>query len=188
MTVDPREAALRERFDVVEADVPVADEPTLLLRPASADALISEADFAVDERLPYWADVWPASVALATHELLENAVKYSKDGETTIRIDVSQTTPKTVRIMLRNRAEPQNIAAIREILDGVASAPDAFGYYQKLLDQANGATSPVSATQAARNSVMVNAINLTMTSKDQIATWKANRRKLVRALVLVSHT
>lgn len=67
MTDDPREAALRARFDVVEADVPVADEPTLLLRPASADALISEADFAVDERLPYWADVWPASVALATH-------------------------------------------------------------------------------------------------------------------------
>lgn len=55
------------------------------------------------------------------------------------------------------------------------------GYYQKLLEQAKGATSPVSAAQAARNSVMVNAINLTMTSKDQIATWKANRRKLVRS-------
>ena len=54
------------------------------------------------------------------------------------------------------------------------------GYYQRLLEQANGTTSPVSAAQAARNSVMVNAINLTMTSKDQIATWKANRRKLVR--------
>lgn len=53
-------------------------------------------------------------------------------------------------------------------------------YYQRLLDQANGAVSPTSAAQAARNSVMVNAINLTMTSKDQIATWKANRRKLVR--------
>lgn len=26
---------------------------------------------------------------------------------------------------------------------------------------------------------MVNSINLTMTNKDQIATWKANRRKLV---------
>jgi serine/threonine protein kinase len=57
------------------------------------------------------------------------------------------------------------------------------GYYQKLLEQAKGATSPVSAAQAARNSVMVNAINLTMTSKDQIATWKANRRKLVRMIV-----
>ena len=30
-----------------------------------------------------------------------------------------------------------------------------------------------------RNSVMVNSINLTMTNKGQIATWKANRRKLV---------
>jgi serine/threonine protein kinase len=53
-------------------------------------------------------------------------------------------------------------------------------YYQRLFDQANGATSPTSPAQATRNSVMVNAINLTMTSKDQIATWKANRRKLVR--------
>lgn len=53
-------------------------------------------------------------------------------------------------------------------------------YYQRLLDSANGVTSPTSAAQAARNSVMVNAIHLTMSSKDQIATWKANRRKLVR--------
>lgn len=50
-------------------------------------------------------------------------------------------------------------------------------YYQRLLDSANGVASP---TTAARNSVMVNAIHLTMSSKDQIATWKANRRKLVR--------
>lgn len=50
-------------------------------------------------------------------------------------------------------------------------------YYQRLLDSANGVQSP---TTAARNSVMVNAIHLTMSSKDQIATWKANRRKLVR--------
>ena len=52
-------------------------------------------------------------------------------------------------------------------------------YYQRLLDQANGVSSPTTAAQSARNSVMVNAIHLTMTSKDQIATWKANRRKLV---------
>ena len=52
-------------------------------------------------------------------------------------------------------------------------------YYQRLLDQANGVASPTTAAQAARNSVMVNAIHLTMSSKDQIATWKANRRKLV---------
>ncbi len=74
-------------------------------------------------------------VALATHELLENAVKYSKDGETTIRIEVEQTSPKTVRIQLRNRAEAANIAAIREVLDGVAKAPDSFAFYQTLIAQ-----------------------------------------------------
>ena len=52
-------------------------------------------------------------------------------------------------------------------------------YYQRLLDSANGTPSPTAAAQQARNSVMVNAIHLTMSSKDQIATWKANRRKLV---------
>ena len=72
-------------------------------------------------------------VALATHELLENAVKYSKDGETTIRIEVEQTKPKIVRIVLRNRAEPANIAAIREVLDGVNKAEDSFAFYQTLI-------------------------------------------------------
>jgi protein-serine/threonine kinase len=59
-------------------------------------------------------------------------------------------------------------------------------YYQRLLDGGN-VTSPT-PTQSehvggggagARNSVMVNSIHLTMSSKDTIATWKANRRKLV---------
>jgi serine/threonine protein kinase len=53
-------------------------------------------------------------------------------------------------------------------------------YYQRLLDSANG-TQQTSAP--SRNSVMVNPIHLTMTSKDQIATWKANRRKLAYSTV-----
>lgn len=72
-------------------------------------------------------------VALTTHELLENAVKYSKDGETTIRIEMSDDTPKQVKIVLRNRADEKDIAAMREIIDGVAAAPDAFEYYQQLI-------------------------------------------------------
>ncbi|MCA1728736.1 MAG: 50S ribosomal protein L11 methyltransferase, partial [Actinobacteria bacterium] len=31
----------------------------------AADALIDEREFARDERLPYWADLWPSAVALA---------------------------------------------------------------------------------------------------------------------------
>ena len=74
-------------------------------------------------------------VALATHELLENAVKYAKDGETTIRIEVEPTTPKVVRIVLRNRADESNIAAIREIIDGVDKAPNSLAFYQTLIAQ-----------------------------------------------------
>lgn len=37
--------------------------------PPSADALIDDAAFAADERLPYWADLWPSAVALARHVL-----------------------------------------------------------------------------------------------------------------------
>ena len=73
-------------------------------------------------------------VALATHELLENAVKYSKDGETTIRIEVDlAATPRTVSIMLRNRAEPAHIVAIKEIVEGIAAKADALAFYQELI-------------------------------------------------------
>jgi predicted nicotinamide N-methyase len=38
-----------------------------MTHPAAADALIDEEEFAQDERLPYWADLWPSSVALARY-------------------------------------------------------------------------------------------------------------------------
>ena len=90
-------------------------------------------------------------VALATHELLENAVKYSKDGETTIRIDVdTNSSPKTVRIKLRNRAEAKHIAEIRELLDGIAASTDAFAFYQALIRARRGRRkAPGSASRAS---------------------------------------
>lgn len=36
-----------------------------MAHPAAADALIDEEDFDRNERLPYWADLWPSSIALA---------------------------------------------------------------------------------------------------------------------------
>ncbi|WVQ74170.1 hypothetical protein IAR50_003763 [Cryptococcus sp. DSM 104548] len=60
-------------------------------------------------------------------------------------------------------------------------------YYQRLLGggdvSGNNRQSQVPTGAGARNSVMVNAINLTMTSKQDIATWKANRRKLAYSTV-----
>jgi predicted nicotinamide N-methyase len=37
------------------------------LHPTSAEALIDERDFERDERLPYWAELWPSAIALARY-------------------------------------------------------------------------------------------------------------------------
>lgn len=58
-------ADLQARFDVARSVVEIADRSFNILRPRSADDLISEDDFNRDERLPYWADVWLSSIALA---------------------------------------------------------------------------------------------------------------------------
>ena len=58
-------ASLERRFRTVIVDVPVDDRTYSILKPANADDLIREEDFVKDERLPYWADIWPSSTILA---------------------------------------------------------------------------------------------------------------------------
>jgi len=62
-------SALERRFDTVTDDIGVGDRTFSILRPRNSDALIREEDFVMDERLPYWADVWPSSTILAAHFL-----------------------------------------------------------------------------------------------------------------------
>jgi len=59
------EQDLRRRFVTAEECVRVGEEHFTLLKPRDADDLISEVDFAKDERLPYWADLWPSAIVLA---------------------------------------------------------------------------------------------------------------------------
>ncbi|MDP1890663.1 MAG: methyltransferase domain-containing protein, partial [Gemmatimonadaceae bacterium] len=47
-------------------EVTAAGRTWRLEMPRSAEDLISEADFARDERLPYWADLWPSGIVLAS--------------------------------------------------------------------------------------------------------------------------
>jgi predicted nicotinamide N-methyase len=59
--------ALERRFETVVSDVPVGKRTFSILRPRNSDDLIREEDFVKDERLPYWADIWPASTILSEH-------------------------------------------------------------------------------------------------------------------------
>jgi predicted nicotinamide N-methyase len=61
----PELQALDRRFVLARTRVTIGGEEVTLETPRSADELINEIDFERDERLPYWADVWPSSIALA---------------------------------------------------------------------------------------------------------------------------
>ena len=51
-------------FDPVRGDVAVGPVVLSILRPRRAEDLIDEDDYARDERLPYWAELWPSALVL----------------------------------------------------------------------------------------------------------------------------
>jgi predicted nicotinamide N-methyase len=61
----PELRALEERFTLARIGVALQSGTVSLERPRSAEDLLSEADFARDERLPYWAELWPSAEVLA---------------------------------------------------------------------------------------------------------------------------
>lgn len=66
-------ADLQRRFRTTETVVKVGDRDIALLHPADPESLLSEEDFERDERLPYWADIWPSSIILARHVMMLEA-------------------------------------------------------------------------------------------------------------------
>jgi hypothetical protein len=71
-------------------------------------------------------------LALATHELLENAAKYSTDGaaDLEVRVDPGKGT---VNVRIRNRAAPARIQLLRACFDEIAAAPSAAKLYAEML-------------------------------------------------------
>ena len=65
--LDRLEATLARRFRIVSVPVDVGGYPLAIIRPESSESLISEQDFERDERLPYWAELWPSALILARH-------------------------------------------------------------------------------------------------------------------------
>ncbi len=70
--LDELQASLERRFRVTETRVALSSRTLVIRHPANADDLISEDDFVRDDRLPYWADIWPSARVLASRLLEEN--------------------------------------------------------------------------------------------------------------------
>lgn len=60
---------IARRFTLAEQEVALPGFPVTLLKPRNSDDLISEAEYLVDERLPYWADLWHSAEVLSTYML-----------------------------------------------------------------------------------------------------------------------
>ena len=67
------EGDIERRHICVTQDVDVAGRRVMLRKPQSIDALLDEEDFSRDERLPYWADLWPAARVLSDELARESA-------------------------------------------------------------------------------------------------------------------
>ena len=64
-----------KELDLVEDEVDVGERRLRLLRPREPEALLDEEAFEHEEFLPYWAELWPSSLALA--EAVEKCVRPS---------------------------------------------------------------------------------------------------------------
>lgn len=58
-------AALDREFAIVTEEVTIGAHVVRIEKPRNFDDLVSEEEFARDERLPYWADLWPSARVLA---------------------------------------------------------------------------------------------------------------------------
>ena len=68
---DALRSRLQREFDTIEEVFTIGGRELVIVRPRNADDLITEADYVKDERLPYWADIWPSSMMLAERLLEE---------------------------------------------------------------------------------------------------------------------
>jgi hypothetical protein len=73
-------------------------------------------------------------VAMATHELLENAVKYGVDERATLRVDVAnEELTDRVSVRIKNRSTPANIESLRAVLGRIKEQPDPLAHYVTLM-------------------------------------------------------
>jgi two-component sensor histidine kinase len=79
-------------------------------------------------------------LSLATHELLENAVRYSTDGEARLRIELLSKPPTGEHVaVIRtfNKTTPDQIEKLKEAFEGLAT-PDARALYTDLIRRRQG--------------------------------------------------
>lgn len=107
----------------------------LTFRP-SIDLIAIVRRFVADFYLKVTSDDDAASrLALATHELLENAAKYSTDGAADLEVRVDPREG-TVHVRMCNLAAPAQVERLRVCFEEIRAAASAADLYAEILRRA----------------------------------------------------
>jgi len=73
-------------------------------------------------------------MALAAHELMDNAVKYSSGRHSRLRIEIRHDDgADTLLVSVVNLAAPEHVDALQAVVDEISASEDVDGLYQKYL-------------------------------------------------------
>jgi len=71
---------------------------------------------------------------MATHEMLENAVKGSLDDRARVRIELHEAPRRSLTVQTWNRARPKDLEEVAVRLQKIGAAPDPIEHYQALME------------------------------------------------------
>jgi hypothetical protein len=75
-------------------------------------------------------------VALTIHELLENTLKYSMDGQAQLDVALADADgQKWIEVRATNRAEPERVAELRRRIEALRGAEDRMELYVSVMRQ-----------------------------------------------------
>jgi hypothetical protein len=81
-------------------------------------------------------------VMVATHEMLENAVRYSRDGQTQFSARLwKRGEGVEVVLTTTNQTEPSDFQAVQALVQAMKDAPNEAVYYSELMRKAAARTS-----------------------------------------------
>lgn len=104
----------------------------------TVDSISSVRRFLIDFLQPMLRDQDAVSrVGLAAHELLENVLKYSADGDGAMQITVTEgAAGRELTLRTTNRVDEELRLGLAEAFAEMATATDAFAHYQRVIQRA----------------------------------------------------
>jgi hypothetical protein len=108
-------------------EVELTVQPTWTILPAVQTFVeLTLRSFIEDRDLAY-------RLAMATHELFENAVKYAAPTQATLRVCVGRSAGKVAWVALTNESDPEHIEDLRRQFAEMAATNDPAQYYGEMM-------------------------------------------------------